>query len=256
MIVCQNCGATNEDGRTTCVKCGNPLGGAMEGLAALRRLASVSAPAAEPPGRDRPMQTAELGETVPDWLELLLAKYGQEAPTLVGTETRGSAPSAQISPVSPPETASRLASLLERMGTEAPPVPDRPATSVDWGKPASAEAAGGEADWLDTLVSKSSPAAPAAAPQATEPSAAEETPDWLTGLSTSPQPTEPSPASGPEAPAGEVPDWLSGLSATVSQPEPPAAAGATDWLTELGAQASTAQPAAPEEGGGGSRLGA
>src|SRR5512147_3106640 len=94
MIVCQNCGATNEDGRAACVKCGKPLGGPMDGLAALRRLASVGAPGpgSEPSRRERPMQTGELGEAVPDWLELLLAKYGQEAPTLVGAESHVSAP--------------------------------------------------------------------------------------------------------------------------------------------------------------------
>ncbi len=262
MIVCKNCGATNEEGRATCVKCGNSLGGPMDGLAALRRLATVGAPAAEPPRRDRPMQTGELGEAVPDWLELLLAKYGQEAPTLVGAESRVSAPPGQPPSVSPPETASRLASLLERMGTEAPPAPDRPATSVDWGKPAAGEAAGEEADWLDTLVSKSSPAEQAptqpSASQAAgmsgrveEPSGAEETPDWLTGLSVSAQPLEPSPPSGPEAPEGEVPDWLHELDVAASRPEPspgeeaPAVTGVGDWLTELGAEA----PTAPEEGG-------
>jgi hypothetical protein len=266
MIVCQNCGATNEEGRATCVKCGNPLGGPIDGLAALRRLASVGAPASEPPRRDRPMQTGELGEAVPDWLELLLAKYGQEAPTLVGAESHISAPSGPSPSVSSPETASRLASLLERMGTEAPPAPDQPATSVDWGKPAAGEAAEEEADWLDTLVSKSSPAEQAPtqppAPQAAgmagrveEPSGAEETPDWLEGLSTSAQPTEPSPPPGPEAPAGEVPDWLRELDATASRPEPspeetaPAVTGVADWLTGLGEEAPTAQPAAPEEEG-------
>jgi hypothetical protein len=266
MIVCQNCGATNEDGRATCVKCGNPLGGPMDGLAALRRLASVSAPAEEPSRRDRPMQTGELGEAVPDWLELLLAKYGQEAPTLAGAESRVSAPPGQPPSVSPPETASRLASLLERMGTEAPPEPDRPATSVDWGTPAAEEAAGEEADWLETLVSKASPAEQVPtqppAPQATgmtgrveEPSGAEETPDWLVGLSASAQPAEPSPLPGPETPAGEVPDWLRELNAAASQPEPapgektPSVTGVADWLTELGAEAPAAPPAAPEEGG-------
>jgi hypothetical protein len=266
MIVCQNCGATNEEGRATCVKCGNPLGGPIDGLAALRRLASVGAPASEPPRRDRPMQTGELGEAVPDWLELLLAKYGQEASTLVGAESHISAPSGPSPSVSSPETASRLASLLERMGTEAPPAPDQLVTSVDWGKPVASEAAEEEADWLDTLVSKSSPAEPAPtqppASQAAgitgrveEPSGAEETPDWLAGLSTSAQPTEPSPPPGPEAPAGEVPDWLRELDATTSRPEPspeetaPAVTGVTDWLTGLGEEAPTTQPAAPEEGG-------
>jgi hypothetical protein len=266
MIVCQTCGATNEEGRATCVKCGDPLSGPMDGLAALRRLASVGAPQSEPPRRDRPMQTGQLGEAVPDWLELLLAKYGQEAPTLAGAESHVSAPRELFPSVSPPETASRLASLLEQMGTEAPPPSDRPATSVDWGKPAAAEAAEEEAAWLDTIVSKASPAQQAPtqppAPQAAdmtgrveEPSGGEETPDWLMGLSTSAQPAEPSPPPGPAAPEGEVPDWLRELDATASRPEPPAGekapavTGVTDWLTELGAEAPTPQPAAPEEAG-------
>jgi hypothetical protein len=266
MIVCQNCGATNEDGRATCVKCGNPLGGPMDGLAALRRLASVSAPAAEPPRQDRPMQTGELGEAVPDWLELLLAKYGQESPTLAGAESRGSAPLGQPPSVPPPETASRLASLLERMGTEAPPAPDRPATSVDWGNPAEEEAAREEADWLETLVSKASPAGQSPTqptePQVTgmtgrgeEPSGAEETPDWLVGLSASAQPAEPSPLPEPETPAGEIPDWLREMDVAASRPEPtvgeetPPVTGVADWLAELGAEAPAAPPAAPEEEG-------
>ena len=103
MSVCQNCGATNETGHETCTVCGISLNQPAErSVAALGRLAQL----------DHAPATDDVTETVPDWLELLLAKHGEEAPMLVKEEltvaadegtasTRSPAPAAQHEPPTP-----------------------------------------------------------------------------------------------------------------------------------------------------------
>ncbi len=103
MSVCQDCGATNETGRETCTVCGISLSQPAEGsVAALERLAQL----------DHAPATDDVIETVPDWLELLLAKHGEEAPMLVKEEltvaadestasTRPPAPAGQPEPATP-----------------------------------------------------------------------------------------------------------------------------------------------------------
>jgi hypothetical protein len=106
MSVCQNCGATNEAGRETCTVCGISLNQPAEGsVAALARLAQL----------DHAPATDDVIETVPDWLELLLAKHGEEAPMLVKEELTVAADEGTAS-TRPPAPA----------GPQEPPTPDGP----------------------------------------------------------------------------------------------------------------------------------
>ena len=107
MAVCDRCGTSNEEGVGACVRCGallaavtpskggtgtSPPEGALRGdepaedaLAALRRLRSMDASATTVPHDLRGAEPSS-EEVVPDWLELMLARYGEGMPGFVGLE--------------------------------------------------------------------------------------------------------------------------------------------------------------------------
>jgi hypothetical protein len=224
-----------------------------DGLSALKRLAALDDAG---PGEGESSQTPGEAEAIPDWLELLLVKYGEEASELVGLPPDITISEGPI--VAEPlesEEASEVASLLERMAaeTEVEPPTDQLATSVDWGEPARPEAEGIEdqtPDWLDE-ISESTPTPPI-------PPADEETPEWLRALAESRPEAEP-PPERPEHPpdAEEVPDWLEDLAgATPDQgpedalpgPEDVQDLDAPDWMKELGVTTPAEETPPPPEG--------
>jgi hypothetical protein len=219
------------------------------------------------------------GEKTPDWLGLLLTKYGETIPTFVGGEP-GDAPW-------PPKPATPSAE------TALPQTPDWPegaqATRAGEAAPVVAVAGAGEEapDWLAQLsAAQAAEVEPAAAvPAVVEPAAeptpqappdasiGEEPPDWLAQISAA-QAAEATPAAAAPAvavPSEEAPDWMAELRppqagevtpasaagagaaagpAAEPPPEAPPAAGARegaiDWLDELrAAEAEDAAPAAP-----------
>jgi hypothetical protein len=168
-----------------------------DGLSALKRLAALDNAG---PEQNELSQTPGEAEVMPDWLELLLAKYGEEAADLVGLPPVISISEGPI--VAEPlesEEAAEVAGLLERMAieTQMEPPADELATSVDWGEP------GPEAE--------PPPERPEHAPDE------EEVPDWLRDLevadTTAPQEAGAPPPEAPETEeaGGDLPDWLAGL---------------------------------------------
>lgn len=212
MAVDQNRGETREE----------PV---EDSLSALKRLASLSNAGAGTSRQSVPSQADDLVETIPDWLELLLAKYGEEASSLVGVELPPPQFDALAGPPPVGEEASKVASLLEQMASESETVPpaDRLATSVDWGKPAveeevedeSAPPVGEEApDWLQELT-------PRPQPPITEQPSEDDVPEWLSRLG--PVAPDEEPPEGEvtlPTPEGEVPDWLGELDAAAPATEP------------------------------------
>lgn len=272
MAVDQNRGKANEE----------PI---EDGLSALKRLAALDKAGSGAGGQARSSQTAGAEEAIPDWLELLLAKYGEQASMLVGIRPGSSqlidlADSQRMS-----EESSKVASLLEQMAaeTEISPPTERPETSVDWGKPESIEDEVIEdqaSDWLNRLARPSPPPppvpvdeeapdwlseiselrpeveTPAEQPESDDYSLdEEEVPEWLQELPPPPQPSvtpktrEPA-SPEPISPEGEVPDWLKDLDFEVTQAEeaPPAPEGEVpDWLKELGVTTPGVEPSEAEE---------
>jgi hypothetical protein len=246
MAVDQNRGETSEE----------PV---EDSLSALKRLAVFSNAGAGPSRQSVPSQADDLVETIPDWLELLLAKYGEEASSLVGAEPPPPQFDALAEPPPVGEEASKVASLLEQMASESEMVPpaERLATSVDWGKPAveeeveeeSAPPVGEEApDWLSE-IGKPGPEVEVEdaeyLKEAEPPADEEDVPDWLQELTPRPQPpiTE-------QPPEGDVPEWLSRLGSVAPDEEPsegevtpPTPEGEVpDWLAELDTAAPATEP--------------
>lgn len=233
MVVCQNCGATNEVGLAICATCAKPLAtSSADSLSALRRLAALNN--AGPQIKSSPADAR--WDIIPDWLELLLAKYGEDASMLTGIKPPPSPPPIELLPDG--EDSSRVTSLLEQMATgidtESPE--ERLATSMDWGKSAEEEE-----DWLSQLKSQQAPPI-----TTTE----EVSPDWLSEIaSMKPAVKEPiSPREDVEPPieTQDMPDWLKDLTpptsfgssedlSVPSQPPEPAVSDdeIPDWLREL-----------------------
>lgn len=243
---------------------------AEDGLSALRRLAALDN-AQSPSGQGAASQSEDVVEAIPDWLELLLAKYGEQASFLAGIRPG----TGRLRPGSlDREAPSQVASLLEQMAAEAEGQrpSERLSTSVDWGERAEPQerreeeeapewrsqtpapaASEEEPDWLSE-ISRLPPQAetPAEAPS---PIDLDEAPDWLQEVPPTPQPgaaSRPGESAPPEAaqPEEEVPDWLRELQSTpqppAEMPAPPAAetppgsaeaeeADVPDWLARLAA---------------------
>lgn len=229
-----------------------------DGLSALRRLADLDAAGGDATPPYKSPQTSGVVEAIPDWLELLLAKYGEQASELLGIRPELSTAAQPIDlTASPPEDkeASEVASLLEQMAAGAGPEPrtERLATSVDWGEPTRHEDEMLEeqtADWLDRISPAPTPPPMPAVEEKTpdwpgqldeesrleteilteppevpsRPVAEEEVPDWLQDISPLPgpadavQPAEPAPPETAPSEA-EVPDWLEDLSGYVPDSE-------------------------------------
>jgi hypothetical protein len=257
-----------------------------DGLSALKRLTALDKGEAGALPRGKTPENGEVVEAIPDWLELLLAKYGEEASMLAGIEPGlpGGPQPIDLSSRSASEESSRVASLLDQMAAEAEvkAPSERLATSVDWGKPARGEeevAADEAADRLGRIAQPSPPPPPPPveeeapdwldeisklgleaegpaedAESAEYPVAEEEVPDWLQEL---PLPPQPSVAAPPETatPEGEIPEWLRDLGAVAPASEAPQAAETPpasqdeipDWLEDLGDQMPAAQPPEAEE---------
>jgi nicotinate-nucleotide--dimethylbenzimidazole phosphoribosyltransferase len=249
----------------------NPI---EDGLSALKRLADLD----ESGRASQQAKAPDVTDKIPDWLELLLAKYGEHAFELIGIEPDlGSRARRRVlidlSPKS--EEASEVASLLEQMATdsETEPPTERRITPVDWGEPAAYEDEAVEdqaSDWLDQMARTPEP--PPVPPVPDEP------PDWLTEIGEPRAETEIQ-AEGPQSPRysaaeEELPEWLSRLAegsaseveeaptSEPSQAEPPSRSpadmaaeapaeleeGVPDWLVELEmAEEAPVEPSAPKE---------
>ncbi len=257
-----------------------------DGLSALKRLAALDKAGAGTLPRGRTPETVDVVEAIPDWLELLLAKYGEEASMLTGIESGlpGGPQLIDLSSRGVSEESSRVASLLDQMAAEAEggTPSERPATSVDWGKPAREEeevSADQATDWIDRIAESSSPPpvppVEEGAPDwldeiskfgpeaetlvedttgAEYPMEEEDVPDWLQEL---PLPPRPSAAAPPEAaaPEEEVPEWLRDLGTATpgvsdsqaEEPSPTPEGEVPDWLEELGATTPDVELAETEE---------
>ena len=249
MAINQNQDETNE----------NPI---EDGLSALKRLADLD----KSGDASQQAKSPDVTDKVPDWLELLLAKYGEHAFELIGIERDlGSRARHRVlidlSPES--EEASEVASLLEQMAadSETEPPTERRITPVDWGEPAAYEDETLEdqaSEWLDQMARTPEP--PPVPPVADEP------PDWLTEIGEPRAETEIQ-AEGPQSPRysaeeEELPEWLSRLAegsasevedAPASEPSPAEAPGeleeeVPDWLVELETtEEARVEPSAPKE---------
>ena len=211
-------------------------------------------------------------EQVPDWLRMLLGKYGEAQGNLAGLEEPEDfevepAPAvAAFAPEPESEEEAQLSDLLEQMAEDGVPADagGQSATSVEWGEPPaeSAESSiddllsgmdiaspefqegGAQEDtaaeidtgWLagdDTAPAQDQPASPVSD---------DDVPDWLTDALESPTPVEeePSPVATPAAAAttsfdSEIPDWLTDSQDDSPPADTPAAAttGEADEVSEI-----------------------
>ena len=206
MIVCQNCGAENEVGRTVCLECGHVL-------------------------QTQEPQQGGTGEVVPDWLELLFAKYGEQASNII------------VSPAAPASVTTQEKSAKEDSSASPGWSLDEVVKEV----PAVLEEEEEIPDWLTNLSAGDTTAAPS--PSSGEPvavSGMEEMPpivseqqkavtDWLATLRQIDAETREKPApeeTVEEVPAivqedkGEIPTWLRELGEVtqteefISSPQP------------------------------------
>jgi hypothetical protein len=218
-----------------------------DGLAALRRLAELDQTGSSVSQPASPSGVSEVGETIPDWLELLLAKYGEEANMLVGVKVSrpGGAQAAD----------SEVAILLDEMAADAEgeQAADKLATSVDWGEEAQIvleEPEEETASWFDRTAQPGVPT-PEIPPD-------QEVPDWLSEISTSGPEAETGaqPEIPPQAEDEEIPDWLAQLSAAAPESEtqkPPTPAeeielGEPTWLEDVEPQVPATQEGEPPQG--------
>jgi hypothetical protein len=168
------------------------------------------------------------GEKTPDWLELLLAKYGETIPTFLGSEPENAPwprrPAAPSAKTALPQTPDRPAGARATQAGEAAPVVAEPTQVM----PAMAGAGEEAPDWLAQL---SAAQAAEVVPTATVPAVVEPTP-------------EASPAAVPDQ---ETPHWLAQLSAAQAQESTsPAAAVVAQPTGEPMPEASPA-PGGPAE---------
>jgi hypothetical protein len=210
-----------------------------DGLSALRRLAALDKAGPSVSQHGSPSDVDEMVEIMPDWLELLLAKYGEEASMLAGVKGRH--------PGGAPVADSEVAILLDQMaaGVEGEPASDKLATSVDWGEAAQSKEEEQEeetADWFDRTAQSVTP------PPEIPPD--QETPDWLSEISTSSLGVEIGAEPETLAEEEEVPDWLQELStspapSSAPQAEEPGTAPSEeevpDWLRELDTAAAQSE---------------
>src|SRR5690606_13450122 len=98
MITCQHCGTKNKENATLCQQCGRPLAMA------------------------KPKTVAE---QIPNWLKLLLTKYGEQPGPIIGLEMDPLPGIDDVEPVDP----GMLSNLLEQMAEDGPP----PAPSSGFG---------------------------------------------------------------------------------------------------------------------------
>jgi hypothetical protein len=224
-----------------------------DGLSALKRLAALDKAGAGALPRGRTPENVDVVEAIPDWLELLLAKYGEEASMLAGIPPGlpGGPQPIDLSPRAASEESSRVASLLDQMAAEAEvrEPSEQAATSVDWGEAAREEEEGTAdeaADWLDRTAQAISPPP--------VPPAEEEVPDWLDEISKfepgAETPAEDTGDTGYSAAEEEVPDWLQDLGAVAPQAAETPSASEEEmpyWLEELGARSPVAEPVEAEE---------
>ncbi|MEW5959719.1 MAG: hypothetical protein AB1801_18495, partial [Chloroflexota bacterium] len=221
MATCPNCGTNNKEGAPFCANCRKPLP---------KKIKRISTP-------------SPTVEHIPNWLTLLLAKYGETSGPLAGLTADTFPPQLEQLPPELPEDV-ELSALLDQMAEQSPSrlTEERLSTSVEWG--AFGEAAEPPPPPIDNLlagIGVEQDYAPYARPPAAAPETGEiEIPDWL---SESPPaaPAAPQPTYEPEAEADyNIPAWLSGEAAPAEEstysPEIP------DWLTETAAEAPPESP--------------
>jgi hypothetical protein len=248
--VCPKCGAYNPIGRQSCRACSEPLGEGVDEMDTYGR------------GEMEGSQTANGAEATPEWLQLLLAKYGEETPTLsslsppaVVEEAPAAAPPAikETSDVGEQSAADDgtedIPEWLESLrvsgsvAADEKPDPSQPQVARDdVGEPDAIEADSAASDWLSRLDGVSSDRhRSVAAPKA---ASAEDVPEWLTAsleevemLEESQPAASPGKSSVPERHDREIPEWLSRLGEaeeSVSADEVPEHTGAVDRAIRAG----------------------
>jgi hypothetical protein len=201
-------------------------------------------------------------EQVPDWLRLLLGKYGEaqgilvglhdDTPPLPGLATAGMAGVGR--PPAPDDSPEELSSLLEQMAEEGPPDVDaaRSATSVEWGDPPPDESTE-DTPSIDAVLSGIGP--PSDEVAYGEEEELPPAPDWLNDISQTDKPFTPEPEVEEQPiqiPENEIPDWLNEAApettgTDINAEVPIATDDVPDWLTEeLTAPTATETPTPPQ----------
>ena len=246
MAECLKCGMPYQKGAAICPHCGASLSEPVDdGLAALQQLRRLDA--AKPTAQ--PDLEVSMPESVPDWLELLLARHGEEVPEFVGLERSRSAPPEPPAPAAP--EAEPIATIPEAEAPDLLAEIETLKAKVVSAQPPETEAAG-EAE------PQPSPSAAGTInePEAAAPRAAA---DWLAQLEATDRAAEAAPAeqmpdtAASAGLAGEGAAWQPrpqrlGMTARTSgllagDVLPPVSEESLDWLAELRA----AHPAAPDE---------
>lgn len=253
MKVCLKCGTPNEEGTAICSRCGAAMNEPVaDGLSALQRLRSMDAsrPATQP---DHEMSAPE---SVPDWLELLLARYGEDTPDFAGLDRSRSAP-----PSTPTAEARDAAPVVETPDAAAPDllaeIEHLKSLAVAAPEPVTEDAS--EMEDVVPVAGQKMPSAPVGSGdselEAETPRAAA---DWLADLETtethasSPPLGEPSPAAASATPEPVVPagglDWQSGPEKPAASDLlpgdalPPMSEESLDWLADLRAARASQPP--------------
>ncbi len=103
MSICPNCGAPNQIGIANCVRCGVSLSETKESGSAVRgqQPTSISIPSGV---SQKPTTFPQ--EEIPDWLEILLARYGEPIPTFEDVSVEVVSSAAPTEPLATPHLAS------------------------------------------------------------------------------------------------------------------------------------------------------
>jgi hypothetical protein len=259
MAACLKCGTPYEEGAAYCANCGAVPGeSAADGLAALRQIRSIDAsrPAAQP---DHVIATPE---SVPDWLDLLLARYGEQTPDFAGLEPSQPAPP----PVPAPEPSVAAAPVAEVAETGEPDLMAeiehiKAATAT---APESARESTGQPESVPPTGAEPAPtASPVPGDSEPEPETPRAAADWLADLKATETAAaggpagEPSPPETTVAPVAGTPGWLppgpekaapaSAASDLLPRDTlPPMSDESLDWLADL-RSAREGQPLAEGE---------
>ena len=246
MAICPNCGTSNQAGSTTCVQCGKLL------------------------------------EVIPDWLELLLARYDEAMPTFEGISVERASSAAPTKPLAAPRTSSEPAQpptageledaelldeleRLKQLSMQEQPISAETQPSAETGAVAAPSTAPkGVDDWLAELRALQEKAAVDAAPatpsgepppETAPPVSREALPEWEASPSLEPQ-VEPAPTPQADTVPAETPppsieERLSALTPPVETVEGVPEEPVPEWLHELGLVQAEQAPAPPESESGG-----
>ena len=195
-------------------------------------------------------------EQIPNWLKLLLAKYGEEQGPLIGIEASVSDEAAEVSYQGEVDS-SQVSNLLEQMAEEPTPLSsERISTSVEWGAPPAEEPANPIDALLANFDADADTHQPTYETAPSEPATVAEdddVPDWLSDALEA-SPTEMPQAASQATPStpfedDDVPDWLSAAleESVADAPEQSSASTLADddqpdWLSAPASQPHIVSP--------------